>query len=194
MAKQGKNSNYQTDKKLAQKRQAEQQESQRREQVFENHKLTRQAKKKLKMKTTQIVCLVLVVLLLLSSGATAIYAIASRSGTKTAADYAYPPLFLYDGTYYMVTAEQLYETPEGESSENLTATVTGSQDTVPTLEGSCNFGNKTVPFLRVDGTIYCCINDGSYLKCVEFSSSAAEGSSEETSADGVADSSAGGQE
>lgn len=189
MAKQGKNSNYQTEKKLAEKRQAEQKEAQRKEQVFENHKLTGQAKKKLRMKTTQIVCLVLVALLLLSSGATAIYALVSRSSTKTAADYTYPPLYLYDGTYYMVTAEQLYETPEGESSENLTAVVTGDQDTVPVSNGSCNFGKKTVPFLLVDGTVYCCLDDGSYLKCIEFSSESSEGSSEESASGKPSDSS-----
>lgn len=170
-----KNSNYQTEKKCAEKRQAEQKEAQRKEQVFENHKLTGRAKKKLRMKTTQIVCLVLVALLLLSSGATAIYAIASRSNTKTAADYTYPPLYLYDGTYYMVTSEQLYETPEGESSENLSAITTGNQN--------------TVPFLRVDGTIYCCLDDGSYLKCMEFFSESSESSGKTAAEGGASDSS-----
>lgn len=184
-----KNSNYQTEKKRAEKRQAEQKEAQRKEQVFENHKLTGRAKKKLRMKTTQIVCLVLVALLLLSSGATAIYAIASRSNTKTAADYTYPPLYLYDGTYYMVTSEQLYETPEGESSENLSAITTGNQNTVPTSNGSCNFGNGSVPFLRVDGTIYCCLDDGSYLKCMEFFSESSESSGKTAAEGGASDSS-----
>lgn len=168
--KQGKNANYQTDKKLAEKRLAEQKEALKKEQVFEGHKLTGTAKKKIKMKTTQIICLVMVVLLLLSSGATVIYAIASQSSAKSAAEYLYPPLFLYDGTYYMVTSEQLYETPEGESAENLTALVSGDQNTFPVSEGSCNFGRKTVPFLLVDGVMYCCLDDGSYLKCTEFSS------------------------
>ena len=126
------------------------------------------------MKTTQIVCLIMVVLLLLSSGATVIYAIDSQSSARTAAEYLYPPLYLYDGTYYMVTSEQLYETPEGESAENLTALVSGDQNTFPVSEGSCNFGRKTVPFLLVDGTMYCCLDDGSYLQCTEFSSASSD--------------------
>ncbi len=162
--KQGKNANYQTAKTQEKMiREAQKEEARAK------HRLGA-VKTKLRMKTTQLICLIIAVLLVLSSGGTAVYAlITSSASSKTAADYTYPPLLLYDGTYYMATSEQVYETLEGES---ITAVVTGDQNTYPVSDGSCNFGKKSVPFLLVDGTVYCCIDDGSYLKFTEFSSSA----------------------
>ena len=50
---------------------------------------------------------------------------------------------------------------------------TGDQDTFPVSEGSCNFGGGTVPFLWVDGTIYCCTEEGVYLTCTPFQTDSA---------------------
>ena len=97
-------------------------------------------------------------------------ALLSAGGTQSAADVDYPPLFLYEGTYYMVTSEQTTTRPEGGEVIELTAETTGDQDTFPVQEGSCNFGGGTVPFLWVDGTIYCCTEEGIYLTCTPFTS------------------------
>ncbi len=178
----GKNSNYQTETRRATEllaRHQQQKEEQRRKKL--PHRLSKNEKKKLKFKTTQVICIVLVVLLVLTSGATAVVSILFSEKQMTAADYLYPPLFLYDGTYYMVTSEQLSEKPEGDSTEELTAVTTGNQNTFPIVDGSCNFGGNTVPFLLVDGVMYCCTEEGIYLKCSVFDTGTSNESSEESS-------------
>lgn len=180
----GKNSNYQTETRRAAElldRHQQQKEQQRRKKL--PHRLTRTEKKNLKFKTTQIICIVLVVLLVLTSGTTAIVSIFFTEKQMTAADYLYPPLFLYDGTYYMVTSDQLSEKPEGNSSIELTAITTGDQNTFPVADGSCNFGGNTVPFLLVDGVMYCCTEEGIYLKCSVFDTGTSNDTSEESSSD-----------
>lgn len=180
----GKNSNYQTETRRAAELLAshQQQEEQKRRKKLP-HRLTHSEKKNLKLKTTQIICIVLVVLLVMTSGVTAIVSIVFSEKQMTAADYMYPPLFLYDGTYYMVTSEQLTEKPEGESSEELTAVTTGDQNTFPIADGSCNFGGKTVPFLLVDGVMYCCTEERIYLRCSVFDTGTSEDASEDASSD-----------
>ena len=81
----------------------------------------------------------------------------------------------------MVTSEQLTEKPEGESSEELTAVTTGDQNTFPIADGSCNFGGKTVPFLMVDGVMYCCTEERIYLRCSVFDTGTSEDASEDAS-------------
>ena len=72
-----------------------------------------------------------------------------------------------------------YSQPEGDSVEDLTFTTTGDQNSFPLTEGSCNFGNGTVPFVKIDGTIYCKTSEDIYLKCAPFvTSSDASDSSE----------------
>ena len=179
----GKNSNYQTETRRATELIAKHEEVQRKKFKLLPHQLTKTEKKKLKLKTTQIICIVLVVLLVLTSGATAVVSIFFSEKQMTAADYLYPPLFLYEDVYYMVTSEQLTERPEGESSQELTAVTTGDQNTFPVVDGSCNFGGNTVPFLLVDGVMYCCTEEGIYLKCIVFDTGTSEDTSEDTSSD-----------
>lgn len=179
----GKNSNYQTETRRATELIVKHEEAQRKEFKLLPHRLTKTEKKKLKLKTTQIICIVLVVLLVLTSGATAVVSIFFSEKQMTAADYLYPPLFLYEDVYYMVTSEQLTERPEGESSQELTAVTTGDQNTFPVVDGSCNFGGNTVPFLLVDGVMYCCTEEGIYLKCIVFDTGTSEDTSEDTSSD-----------
>ena len=179
----GKNSNYQTETRRAAQLIAKHEEAQRKEFNLLPHRLTQTEKKKLKLKTTQIICIILVVLLVLTSGTTAVVSIFFSEKQMTAADYLYPPLFLYEDVYYMVTSEQLTERPDGESSEELTAVTTGDQNTFPVVDGSCNFGGNTVPFLLVDGVMYCCTEEGIYLKCSVFDTGTSSESSENTSSD-----------
>ncbi len=171
--KQGKNRNYQTPARAAEHRAAEAEAEKKRP-----HLPTQTEKRTLKLKARQIICVVLVALLVLTSGTTAVIGLINASQSQSAADVAYPPLFLYEGNYYMVTAEQTTSRPEGEVVEELTAHTTGDQNTFPVDEGSCNFGGGTVPFLSVDGTLYCCTEEGVYLKCTVFSSIDEEDESE----------------
>ncbi len=163
--KKGKNRNYQTPARAAEKRAAEAEAEKKRP-----HIPTKTEKHTLRLKARQIICIVLVALLVLTSGTTAVIGLLSAGGTQSAADVDYPPLFLYEGTYYMVTSEQTTTRPEGGEVIELTAETTGDQDTFPVQEGSCNFGGGTVPFLWVDGTIYCCTEEGIYLTCTPFTS------------------------
>lgn len=179
----GKNSNYQTETRRAAELIDKHEATQRKEFKLLPHRLTQTEKKKLKLKTTQIICIVLVVLLVLTSGTTAIVSIFFSEKQMTAADFLYPPLFLYQDDYYMVTSEQLTKRPEGESVKELTAVTTGDQNTFPVVDGSCNFGGKTVPFLLVDGVMYCCTEEGIYLKCSVFDTETSEDTSEDTSSD-----------
>lgn len=179
----GKNNNYQTETRRAADLIAKHEEAQRSRHKMLPHRLTTTEKKHLKLKTTQIICIILVVLLVMTSGVTAIVSILFSEKQMTAADYLYPPLFLYEDVYYMVTSEQLTERPEGESSEELTAVTTGDQNTFPVVDGSCNFGGNTVPFLLVDGVMYCCTEEGIYLKCTVFDTGTDEDTSEDASSD-----------
>lgn len=163
--KKGKNRNYQTPARVAEQRAAEAEAEKKRP-----HIPTKTEKHTLRLKARQIICIVLVALLVLTSGTTAVIGLLSAGGTQSAADVDYPPLFLYEGTYYMVTSEQTTTRPEGGEVIELTAETTGDQDTFPVQEGSCNFGGGTVPFLWVDGTIYCCTEEGIYLTCTPFTS------------------------
>ena len=152
------------------KRQAEQRAAVGEAEKKRPHIPTKTEKHTLRLKARQIICIVLVALLVLTSGTTAVIGLLSAGGTQSAADVDYPPLFLYEGTYYMVTSEQTTTRPEGGEIIELTAETTGDQDTFPVQEGSCNFGGGTVPFLWVDGTIYCCTEEGIYLTCTPFTS------------------------
>ncbi len=171
-----KNSNYQTDARKAAKQQENlrlQQEQARRKLP---HKLNEGEKKQLRTKTVHIICILMVVVLVLTSGLAAVYSLTASGRQSTAADYAYPPLFVYNGTVYAVTSEAVYEKPEGETVEEITGTTTGDQNTFPLAEGSCNFGKRTVPFLRVDGVLYCSTKEGVYLKCAPFRQSETDSS------------------
>jgi len=85
MAKQkGKNSNYQTEKRLADKRAAEAAAAAKKDAVFNGRKLTRQGKTKLKAKLTQILAIIMAVLLLLSGASAAIYGLMSNETTAAA--------------------------------------------------------------------------------------------------------------
>ena len=77
-----------------------------------------------------------------------------------------------------------YSQPEGDSIEDLTFTTTGDQNSFPFTEGCCNFGNGTVPFVKIDGTIYCKTSEDIYLKCAPFTTA-----SDTSSASSEADSS-----
>ena len=181
--KKGKNRNYQTPARAAEQRAAEAEAEKKRP-----HIPTKTEKHALRLKARQIVCIVLVALLILTSGTTAMIGLLHFNDPQSAADVTYPPLFLYEGTYYMVTAEQTTVRPEGDEVVELTAATTGDQDTFPVTEGSCNFGGGTVPFLWVDGTIYCCTEEGVYLTCTPFTSigdeeEAPEGEPSETASD-----------
>ena len=163
-----KNANYQTPARAAEQRaQAAEAEKKR------LHRPSGSEKKAFRLKARQIVCIVLVALLILTSGTTALIGILHFDDPLSAADVAYPPLYIYEGKYYMVTSEQTTVRPEGDEVIELTATTTGDQDTFPVSEGSCNFGGGTVPFLWVDGTIYCCTEEGVYLTCTPFQTDSA---------------------
>ena len=169
--KQKKNANYQTEAKRA----AEREEAVRRQKEEEArkkrpHKPNESEKQKIKAKTVRLLCVLMVAVLVLTSGAAAVYSLISSKSTssRSAADYIYPPLFVYEGTVYAVTSDMTYSQPEGDSVEDLTFTTTGDQNSFPLTEGSCNFGNGTVPFVKIDETIYCKTSEDIYLKCAPF--------------------------
>ena len=169
--KQKKNANYQTEaKRAAEREEAVRRQKEEKSRKKRPHNPNESEKQKIKAKTVRLLCVLMVAVLVLTSGTAAVYSLISSKSTssRSAADYIYPPLFVYEGTVYAVTSDMTYSQPEGDSVEDLTFTTTGDQNSFPLTEGSCNFGNGTVPFVKIDGTIYCKTSEDIYLKCAPF--------------------------
>ena len=119
---------------------------------------------------TRVISITMAVLMVIGMAWTGISAL-STSGSS--AEILYPPLLRYEDSFYMLTSEQT-EASDGEAQE-LQARVIGDQQTLPTENGTCNFGSGTMVFrLEADGQMLCQDNDGNWLICEKLVSDGEE--------------------
>lgn len=145
-------------------------------------------------KSVRLVCLGLAILMVLGTFATGITALIGASSTPK--EQIYPPIFILDSEFFMVTNEIVSALP-GEGSESFIMKTMGTQDELPIEERTANFGKSEVTISRVsDGSLYYHAPDGSFYKCnrvlQENDTSSSNTSSTDTSSSGTPSSGASG--
>ena len=75
----------------------------------------------------------------------------------------YPPVLLYEGDYYVLTGMETMSLPE--DLTQIYAKTVGDQETVPTEDGTCNFGTGLMIFQMGEDKAYIQDQDGDWLIC-----------------------------
>ena len=93
-------------------------------------------------------------------------------GSPKQAEATYPPMLLYEGEYYVLTGMEAVTVPDDLAT--VYAKSVGSQDMVPSEEGTCNFGSGMMTFMMDEDKAYIEDNSGNWLICEKLEAETGE--------------------